>query len=132
MKSIISTPHAPKAVGPYSQAVLTDAPYYLEISGQIGVHPDTGKLVEGGIEAETRQSLENVKAILTTVGWDFSNLIKVRIFITDMANYAKVNEIYASYFNSDFPARIAIAVKQLPINCLIEIDATAVGDSISE
>ncbi|MFH1649860.1 MAG: Rid family hydrolase [Candidatus Woesearchaeota archaeon] len=90
-----------------------------------------GKLAEG-LEAQTRQAIENVKAILAQAGWNLSNLTKVRIFLTDMKDYGKVNEIYGSSFSGKFPTRVALAVKDLPLGALIELDCTAMGDSIRE
>jgi len=130
MKRIISSPLAPKAVGPYSQAVLFNSKYQMELSGQIGVNPSTGKLVEGGIEAETEQIFLNIKNVLQEVGWTLKNVVKVRIFLSDMKDYSIVNGIYAKHFTEEYPARVALAVKQLPINALIEIECIAVRDEV--
>ena len=130
MKKVISSELAPKAVGPYSQAVLFDSKFRMELSGQIGVNPKTGKLVEGGIEAETEQVLTNIKSVLSEVGWSLKNVVKARVYLTDMKDYAVVNGIYSKYFNDSPPARVALAVKQLPIGALIEIECTAAGDEI--
>ena len=132
MKTIISSPLAPKAVGPYSQAILFNSKYQMELSGQIGVNPQIGKLVEGGIEAETEQVFENIKNVLSEVGWTLKNVVKVRVFLADMKDYATVNGIYAKHFTEEYPARVALAVKQLPIGALIEIECTAVGDEVKK
>jgi len=130
MRQIISSNNAPKAKGLLSQAILTDSKYRMEISGQIGINPETGKLEEGGIEAQTVQTFKNISAILSEVGWDLSDLIKVRIFLTDMNDYDKVNKIYSGYFSVYYPTRLAMAVKQLPLGALIEVDCVAAGDEI--
>ncbi len=122
--------HAPKNL-PFSKAVVNNQKYTMEISGQIGLNPKTGKLEEG-IEEQTKMALENVKEILQNVGWGFENLIKVRIFLIDMKDYSVVNEIYSKYFENDYPARVALAVKELPLGALIELDCTACGDKIKE
>jgi len=127
----INTDKAPKAIGPYSQAIFYDSRYTMELSGQIGIDPTTGKMIEGGLEAQTRQVLENMGAVLERVGWDFSNIVKTRIYLTDMANYATVNRIYAERFRCDPPARVAVAVSGLPADALIEIEAIAAGSTTS-
>ena len=113
---------------PFSKGILHDLKYHMEISGQVGLGSD-GKLKEG-IENQTNQALENVKKILKEVGWDFSNLTKVRIFLKNMKDYEKVNELYSEHFSSDFPTRVALAVAELPLGALIEIDCTAAGSKI--
>jgi len=112
---------------PFSKAVIHDLKYVMEVSGQVGLDSTTGKLVEG-IEKQTRQSLDNIKSILEDEGWSFENITKVRIYLLDMADYTKVNEIYKSYFSKDYPARVALAVKALPLGALIEIECTAGRD----
>lgn len=115
----------------FSKAVIHSDKYTMEISGQIGLNSE-GKLLEG-IERQTVQTLNNVKDILESVGWKIDNLIKARIYLTDMKDYAKVNEIYGKYFeenNSIFPTRVALAVKELPLGALIEIDGTAARDNL--
>lgn len=121
-KRIIKTDKAPAAIGPYSQAILHNSKYILELSGQIGINPQTGKMVEGGLEPQTEQVMDNIKAILESVGWTFENIIKTRIYLMEMNQYAKVNGIYAKRFNRDPPARATFAVKELPANALIEIE----------
>lgn len=115
---------------PFSKAVIHDQKYTMEISGQIGLNSE-GKLEEG-IEEQTKRALENVKEILNEVRWTFENLIKVRIFLADIKDYQKVNEIYSAYFEKDFPTRVALAVKDLPLGALIEFDCTATGDEVKE
>ena len=115
---------------PFSKAVVHNQRYSMELSGQIGLNLD-GNLVEG-IEEQTKQTFQNIKDILDEAGWDFDNLIKIRIFLKDMNDYAVVNEIYSSYFKNSFPTRIALAVKDLPLGALIEMDCTAAGDDIKE
>lgn len=132
MKNIISSNNAPKATGPFSQAILHDNKYSLELSGQIGIDPKNGKLVDGGITEETKQTLSNIKAVLSEVGWDFENIIKSRIYLADMKDYLVVNELYAEKFSDNPPARIALAVKNLPLGALVEIECSAVGDNIKE
>ena len=132
MKNVISSNNAPKATGPFSQAILFDKKYSLELSGQIGIDPKNGTLVEGGITEETKQTLSNIKAILSEVGWDFKNVVKSRIYLTDMKDYSTVNELYAEAFSENPPARIALAVKNLPLGALVEIECSAAGDNIQE
>ncbi len=120
---IISTPQAPAAIGPYSQAVLAGDTLYL--SGQIAIDPATGKLVRGGIERETRQVLDNMGAVLRAAGMDFANVVQVQVFLKDLNHYGVVNDIYSEYFKKNFPARAAVQVARLPKDVSIEIMATA-------
>lgn len=122
--------HAPNNL-PFAKTIIHNQEYTMEISGQIGLNAKTGKLEEG-ISEQTKRTLENVKELLLEVGWDFENLIKVRIFLNDIKDYSVVNEIYAKYFEKNFPTRVALAVKDLPLGALIELDCTAAGDSIKE
>jgi 2-iminobutanoate/2-iminopropanoate deaminase len=115
---------APAPIGPYSQAVLLDNGT-LYISGQIPINPNTGELIENSIESETNQVLDNLEALLNSAGMDFSNIVKTSIFLSDMANFGIVNEIYASKFSSNFPARETMAVKELPKSVNVEISAIA-------
>lgn len=131
-KTIISSPNAPKATGPFSQAVLDNFKYRLELSGQIGINPESGTLVAGGVTAETEQTLNNIEAILKEVGWGFKNIIKARIYLADIKNYAQVNEIYAKKFQDQPPSRIALSVKDLPLRALVEIECLAAGNKIKE
>lgn len=125
VKKIISADNLP-----FSKAIIHNLKYTMEISGQVGIDSKTGKLLEG-IEKQTHQALENIKKILEETGWRFENIIKVRIYLTDMNDYTKVNEIYKKYFSNNYPARVALAVKTLPLDALIEIECTA-GNDFSE
>ena len=127
MKKIIENPGA----FPLSKAILHDYKYTMEISGQIGVDAKTGELVEG-IENQTAKTLDNIKKILEEIGWNLSNVIKATLYLSDMGNYAKMNEIYGKYFTKDYPTRAAVAVKELPRKALVEIECTASGDKIRE
>ena len=119
MKKIISTPNAPGAIGPYSQAVQANG--MLFTSGQIAIDPATGELVLDDIKTETRQVMKNMKAVLNEAGVDFENVVKTSIFLNSMDDFAEVNEVYESYFNGDYPARETVAVKTLPKNVNVEI-----------
>ncbi len=130
MKTIIITPNAPAPIGPYNQAVLTGN--MLFISGQIALIPGTSNLNDADISTETNQVMNNLKAILTAAEMDFSNIVKTTIFLSDMALFAEVNEVYGSYFSSDlpagqagYPARETVAVKGLPKNVNVEISMIA-------
>ncbi|MBR6800346.1 MAG: RidA family protein [Eubacteriaceae bacterium] len=118
----ISTTNAPAAVGPYSQAVIAGDMLFL--SGQGGIDPKTGKIVEGGVEAETRQAMENIKALLEEAGTDFTKAVKTTCFLADMGDFAKFNAIYAEYFTTK-PARSCVAVKDLPLGFLVEVEVVA-------
>ncbi|MEJ7587115.1 MAG: RidA family protein [Ferruginibacter sp.] len=122
-KQIIQTDKAPAPIGPYSQAVQTGN--LLFVSGQVAINPDTNDFVGTGIIEETRQVMQNIKSILTTAGMDFKNVIKTTIFLSDMNLFGDLNEIYAGYFDGDFPARETIAVKGLPKNANVEISVIA-------
>ena len=122
-KKIIHTAAAPAPIGPYNQATV--AGNLLFISGQIALVPATGELNNATVGAETRQVMENLKAILTAASADFSHVVKTTIFLSDMSLFAEVNEIYGSYFSSDFPARETVAVKGLPKNVHVEISMIA-------
>ena len=123
-KNIINTPKAPAPIGPYNQAVLVGD--WLFISGQIAIVPSTGELNLQTIEEEATQVMENLKAILTEANTSFSNVVKSTIFLSDMALFDKVNEIYGSYFIGDYPARETLAVKTLPKNVNVEISMIAI------
>ena len=123
-KNIINTPKAPAPIGPYNQAVLVGD--WLFISGQIAIVPSTGELNLQTIEEEATRVMENLKAILTEANTSFSNVVKSTIFLSDMALFAKVNEIYGSYFIGDYPARETLAVKTLPKNANVEISMIAI------
>ena len=123
MKQVISTPKAPAAIGPYSQAIRVGNLIYT--SGQIPINPATGQFVEGGIKEQTRQSLTNVKAILEEAGTSMVNVVKTTVFMADMADFADMNAVYAEFFAEPFPARSAVAVKTLPKGALVEIEVVA-------
>jgi len=124
MKRIIQTANAPAALGPYSQAVESGGTLY--ISGQIPLDPATGKLVPGGISRQTEQVMKNIGAILKEAGYAYENVVKSTCLLSNMANFKAMNEIYASYYPSEQPARAAFAVKELPLGVLIEIETIAV------
>ena len=124
MRQAISTPNAPAAIGPYSQAIK--AGNLLFLSGQIPLDPKTGNLVEGGIEEQTRQVFANIGAILQAAGASFDHVVTASVFLADMNQFGKVNEIYATYFSSPAPARATVQVARLPKDCLVEIQITAV------
>jgi 2-iminobutanoate/2-iminopropanoate deaminase len=123
MKKIISTTKAPAAVGPYSQAV--EAAGTLYVSGQIPLDPLTGKMPDG-IEAQTEQVFANIRAILTEAGYDFSDVVKSTVLLADIADFGRVNAIYAKYYTVDMPARAAYQVAALPMGALVEIETIAV------
>jgi 2-iminobutanoate/2-iminopropanoate deaminase len=123
MKKIINTSKAPAPIGPYSQAV--SANNILFCSGQIAIDPATGNLVMDDIKSETKQVMNNIKALLSEAGMDFSNIVKTTIFLSSMDLFAQVNEVYGSYFSSEFPARETVAVAGLPKNVNVEISVTA-------
>lgn len=124
MKNIISTKNAPAAIGPYSQAICFGD--LMITSGQLGLVPETGEFAEGGVEAQARQSLENVKAILEDAGLTMNNVVKTTVFMKDMADFAKVNAIYAEFFTEgNYPARSAVEVAALPKGGLVEIEVIA-------
>lgn len=122
MKQVISTPNAPAALGTYSQAIKANG--MLFASGQLGINPATGELPEDFVGQAT-QSLKNVAAILEEAGTSFDNVVKVTVFMSDMANFAALNEVYAKFFAAPYPARSAVAVKTLPKNALVEIEVIA-------
>ena len=123
MKKVISTTKAPAAIGPYSQAIQVGNLVYT--SGQIPINPATGSFVEGGIKEQTRQSLQNVKAILEEAGLTMANVVKTTVFIADMNDFAEMNAVYAEFFAEPYPARSAVAVKTLPKGALVEIEVIA-------
>lgn len=123
MKKIIASPLAPKAVGPYSQAVEANGTLY--ISGQLPVNGATGTAPEG-IEAQTKQSLENINAILTKAGYSLADVVKVTVLLDSIADFVAMNGVYSTYFTTDMPARVCYEVAKLPLGALVEIDAIAV------
>ena len=126
MKSIVYTDNAPAPIGPYSQAVIANG--FLFASGQVAFNPATGELVLTDILSETKQVMENIKAVLDEAKLSFAHVVKTSIFLSDMQLFAQVNEVYGSYFTADFPARETVAVKTLPRNVNVEISITAVVD----
>jgi 2-iminobutanoate/2-iminopropanoate deaminase len=123
MKRIIHTDSAPKAVGPYSQAV--EANGMLFISGQIPIDPATGKLVEGGIREQTEQVLKNIGVILKAAGYEYQDVVKSTCLLNDMDNFAAMNEVYGRYYPENAPARAAYGVVRLPLGALVEIETIA-------
>lgn len=123
MKRIINTETAPKSIGPYSQAV--EANGMLFISGQIPIDPSTGKVVEEDIRVQTEQVMKNIGEILKAAGYDYKDVVKSTCLLSDMDNFAAMNEIYGKYYTSDFPARAAYAVVKLPLGVLVEIETIA-------
>ena len=117
----ISTPDAPAAIGTYSQAVRAGDTVYL--SGQIPLDPKTMKIVEGDFEAQARRVFDNLRAVCRAAGGDFDRVVRITVYLTDLANFAKVNEVMATYFREPFPARAAIGVASLPRGAAVEIDA---------
>lgn len=120
----INIEKAPKAIGPYSQAI--EAGGMIFASGQLPIDPATGEFAEGGIKEQTRQSLTNAKHILEEAGTDLAHVVKTTVFLSDMDNFAAMNEVYAEFFSMPFPARSAVAVKTLPKNALVEVECIAV------
>jgi len=125
-KEIIQSSKVPAPIGPYSQAVIANG--FLFASGQIAFNPANGELVLSDIQSETRQVMENIKAILEEAKLSFTHVVKTSIFLSDMQLFAQVNEVYANYFTGQFPARETVAVKTLPRNVNIEVSITAVID----
>jgi len=123
MKKVIHTDKAPKAVGPYSQAISTGN--LLFTAGQVAIDPATGKLVEGGIRDQTRQVMENLRAILTAARTDFTKVVKSTVFLQDIKTFADFNQVYAAYFPSEPPARSTFQVGALPLGAMVEIEMIA-------
>ncbi|HLG04190.1 MAG TPA: RidA family protein [Bacteroidia bacterium] len=124
MKKIITSKNAPEPIGPYSHGILINN--MLFISGQVGKDPVTGEIHNSNIEAETKRVMENLKGILHEAGMDFSNVVKTTIFLKDLNNFAKVNQVYGSFFTGDFPARETVEVSRLPLDVNVEISMIAV------
>lgn len=124
MKQAIATTNAPAAIGPYSQAILAENLLFL--SGQLPVCPDTGNFTGTDVKAQTRQSLLNIRAILEAAGASMSDILKTTVFLSDMDNFAAMNEVYAEFFEEPYPARAAVAAARLPKDALVEIEAVAV------
>jgi len=125
MKKIISTNNAPQAIGPYSQAVVLPGQKLVFVSGQLGLDPETGEFVNGGITEQTARVLTNVKAVLTASGSDMLHVIKTTVFLKDMNDFAEMNKVYGSFFSSNPPARAAVEVSRLPKDALVEIEVIA-------
>jgi 2-iminobutanoate/2-iminopropanoate deaminase len=126
VNKIVSSPDAPKAIGPYSQAVR--AGQLLFMSGQVPLDPASGLIVSGDITAQAGRTLDNIKAVLTTAGLSFANVVRTTIFLADMNDFAAVNEVYGQYFSQPYPARVTVQVARLPKDALVEIDAIASYD----
>jgi 2-iminobutanoate/2-iminopropanoate deaminase len=122
-KQVISTPNAPKAIGPYSQAIHAGS--FIFTAGQLGLDPQTMELVAGGIEAQTRQVLINLKHVLEAAGSDLGHVVKTTVFLTEMAYFTPMNAVYAEYFTENPPARSTVAVAALPKGGLVEIEIVA-------
>jgi len=124
MKKIIAAENAPKSIGPYSQAVEVNGTLY--ISGQVPLNPLTMKVVEGGIKEQTLQVMKNIGAILEASGYSYSDVVKSTCLLSDMGNFAAMNEVYGQFYTSQQPARAAFAVKELPLSVMIEIETVAI------
>lgn len=120
---VLHSEKAPKALGPYSQAIVAGG--FVFASGQVPINPATGEFVEGGIKEQTQQSLTNVTNVLAEAGIDLSHVVKTTVFLSDMDNFAAMNEVYATFFSEPYPARSAVAVKTLPKGALVEIEVVA-------
>jgi 2-iminobutanoate/2-iminopropanoate deaminase len=125
-RDVISTDNAPGAVGPYSQAIR--AAGFVYTAGQVPLIPGTKQLIEGGIQAQTRQALENIQAVLEAAGTSLDRVVKVTVFLMDMNDFAAMNEVYAEFFSVDPPARSAVQVARLPLDARIEIEAVALAE----
>lgn len=123
-KEAIETTNAPGAVGPYSQAIKTGN--FLFLSGQVGMNPETNKVVEGGVEAQAKQIFKNITAVLEEAGATLEHVVKATVFLKDMADFKRVNEVYARHFQKPYPARSVVAAKELPMSVDIEIEVIAV------
>jgi len=124
MKQVIHTTNAPKAIGPYSQAIKAGETLY--ISGQVPMNPETGQIVAGGISEQTEQVMQNIAAILKEADYSFNDVVKSTCLLSDMSNFASMNEVYGKYYPQNPPARAAFAVKELPLGVLVEIETIAV------
>jgi len=124
LRTVIATQHAPKAVGPYSQAIQVGNQIYL--AGQIAINPKTNKMNHGSIEEQTEQVLNNIKAVLNEAGFTLNDVVQSQVFLINLDNYKKMNQVYARYFTKQPPARAAVEVRRLPLDAKIEIMVTAV------
>jgi 2-iminobutanoate/2-iminopropanoate deaminase len=122
-RSKVSTDSAPAAIGPYSQAIILDGMIYC--SGQIGLDPASGQLVEGDVRAQTERAVQNLAAVLEAAGSSLANVVKTTVFLTNMGNFAAMNEVYATFFGDEPPARSTVAVAELPKGAQVEIEAIA-------
>ena len=119
LKKVIVTDQAPKAIGPYSQAILVDGTLYL--AGQIALDPSSGKLVEGGIEVQTRRVMQNLNAVLDAAGYQFDDVVQTQVFLSNLNHYKAMNSVYATYFNERPPARAVVEAARIPRDALVEI-----------
>jgi 2-iminobutanoate/2-iminopropanoate deaminase len=119
LKKVIATDQAPKAIGPYSQAILVDGTLYL--AGQIALDPSSGKLVEGGIEVQTRRVMQNLNAVLDAAGYRFDNVVQTQVFLSNLNHYKAMNSVYATYFDERPPARAVVQAARIPRDALVEI-----------
>jgi 2-iminobutanoate/2-iminopropanoate deaminase len=119
LKKVIATDQAPKALGPYSQAILVDGTLYL--AGQIALDPSSGKLVEGGIEVQTRRVMQNLNAVLDAAGYRFDDVVQTQVFLSNLNHYKAMNSVYATYFDESPPARAVVEAARLPRDALVEI-----------
>lgn len=122
-REVVSTERAPKAIGPYVQAIKANG--FLFTSGQVALDPQTGKLISGDISAQTHQVFENLKAVLEAAGTSLERAVKINVYLTDMTDFPKMNEVFAEYVGKDKPARTTIGVAQLPLGARVEIDVVA-------
>lgn len=123
-KEVIFTEHAPKAIGPYVQAIKADGMIFG--SGQLGLDPATGKMVEGGAAKQAEQAMKNIGSVLRQAGLDYGNIVKTTIFLKDLGDFSAVNEAYGSFFQGNFPARSCFQVAKLPLDGLVEIEYIAI------
>jgi len=119
LKKVIATDQAPKAIGPYSQAILVDGTLYL--AGQIALDPSSGKLVEGGIEVQTHRVMQNLNAVLNAAGYQFDDVVQTQVFLSNLNHYKDMNSVYATYFDERPPARAVVEVARIPRDALVEI-----------
>ncbi len=119
LKKVIATDQAPKAIGPYSQAILVDGTLYL--AGQIALDPSSGKLVEGGIEVQTRRVMQNLNAVLNAAGYQFDDVVQTQVFLSNLNHYKAMNSVYATYFEERPPARAVVEAARIPRDALVEI-----------
>ena len=119
LKKVIATDQAPKAIGPYSQAILVDGTLY--VAGQIALDPSSGKLVEGGIEVQTRRVMQNLNAVLDAAGYRFDDVVQTQVFLSNLNHYKAMNSVYATYFDERPPARAVIEAARIPRDALVEI-----------